>query len=397
MCIPAFADGNDPESPSQLVPIGTLDRIAADNSPAGAIESAVLFPWRSILIAGDHGPEDIHHDNIYVQMMDGGPVLYYTSIPARRGTPNVLADPGLLFHFFSRDGVTYTVYATSSYEDGWSSELSLGLSIEFIYDTCGCTEQTVPIGDAGEDQIVLVGTEVTLDATASYDPYGPDTDDLIYRWECYAAPEEVLLSDDGKTAITRFTPTTLGHYYFRLFILDQFGGGSFNRSPVAYVRIAAVEDPSDPNLLEVNAGRLQEVEVGDVVILDGSQSESPSGTSYVWEQTNPVGIMDLSNLADAFGMTPCSGPCYASNFDADSDVDGIDLALLANNWGAVSITNASQLVAQFVAGIARPHIFKLTLSKDQTSVSETTIVAVHHPNVSEVLTPPPVEPECLIP
>ncbi|MDY6953160.1 MAG: hypothetical protein SWE60_16760, partial [Thermodesulfobacteriota bacterium] len=70
--------------------------------------SGFPLPWRGILIGGDHGSEGIHHDDCYVQI-DNGPVLYYTTIPARR-QDNALPDQGLLWHLFTREGSTYTVY-----------------------------------------------------------------------------------------------------------------------------------------------------------------------------------------------------------------------------------------------------------------------------------------------
>jgi hypothetical protein len=158
-----------------------------------------------------------------------------------------------------------------------------------------------------------------------------------------------------------------------------------------------VDDPDDPDLLNANAGSPQEVTVGDTVTLDGSQSVSPDGILYFWEQTNPVGSDDVKNLAEVFGSISCNGSCYRANFNADTTVDGLDVAILANNMGAANLTNTDQPMTQFVAGIARPHIFRLTISDGGNSTSETAIVAVHHPNVDKVLTPPAVDPICLVP
>ena len=46
--------------------------------------------------------------------------------------------------------------------------------IDFLYGTNGCTEQTVPVTDAGTDQIMPVGSVVPLDAFVSYDPFEDD-------------------------------------------------------------------------------------------------------------------------------------------------------------------------------------------------------------------------------
>ena len=357
-------------------------------------QDAIILPWRGVLIGADHGSSDIHYDNIYIQI-NNGPIMYQTSVPARRQN-SVQADQGLLWHFFSRDNASYTTYASSADYGELSSELSEGFTIDFSYDAFGCTEQTVPVADAGVDQTVQVGSVVTLDASGSHDPFEEDTSNLVYRWECYSAPEAVSLSDEGQTAVTTFTANTAGHYYFRLNVRDQVDESSFNRSPVDYLRVLVVDNPGDPDLLDANAGRMQQAETGEIITLDGSKSRGPSGnTTYQWEQINPLGSSDLSNLSKVLGVIGCSGECYRANFDADSDVDGTDIALLAGNWGEVVITDADQSVASFTAGIARPHIFKLTVGDGLNSASETTIVAVNHPNVFNILTPPPADEACL--
>jgi hypothetical protein len=384
----AYADGGfSMMSDSELM---------AEKANLALLEADFVIPWRGTLIGANHGPELVHHDNAYVQI-NGGPIHYYTSTPARK-EGNSLPDMGFAWHLFSRDQATYTVYASSSLLDGTTSELSIPISILYDFDTNGCTEQTVPIADAGPDQIVQTNTLVTLDGGASYDPYGPDTDDLFYVWECYAAPvTTVELNSAENSPVATFTPTTSGNYYFRFSVRDQFEGASYNRSAISYVRVNVVDDPADPDLLIANAGSPQEVAVGDTVALDGSRSIGPAGFSYSWEQTNPVGKEDVKNLAEVFGSIGCSGACYRANFNADEVVDGSDVAILASNMGPVDLFNADQAMPQFVAAIARPHIFRLTISDGENSTYETTIAAVHHPNVDEVLTPPDVDPICLVP
>jgi hypothetical protein len=356
-------------------------------------EDPIPLPWRGVLIGADHTSPAVHHDNVYVQI-GGGPTAYYTSTPARQ-EGSALVDPGILFHIFTRDTTPYTVYVTSSYSNGLESELSEGLTIQGDYiGSSSCTEQTVPVADAGEDQVVTVGTSVTLDATDSHDPYSPDTPQLSYRWEPYSAPEAVTLSPDAQTPVTGFTPTTVGNYYFRLTVRDEVWGASFNRSPPAYVRVSAVLDRNDPNLLHADAGRPRQVEVGQFVTLDGGRSVGPSDTTYRWEQTNPIGARELQSMAASFGTTDCNGACYKTNFDANSVVDGKDVALLANNWGPATIAFADRPIAQFLATVARPHIFRLSLNDGIAYTEDTTIVAVHHPDVAEVVTPPPFDPLC---
>ncbi|MBI9088360.1 MAG: hypothetical protein JEZ12_04030 [Desulfobacterium sp.] len=351
------------------------------------------LPFRGILIGGDHGSGDIHHDNIYVRI-DGGPLLYQTSIPGRK-KGNLLPDAGLLWHYHTRDNSEITVYASSSWEDGVESALSVPFSLFYSYPSWGCSEQTVPLADAGPDQLVGVGTPVTLDGSWSHDPHGLDTPGLAFRWECYSAPESsVPLSDEGKASLVTFTPGQEGNYYFRLTVRDMLGQDTFNRSPVAYVRVAVVEDTQALDLLKANAGRTQQARMGRRVTLDGSGSVSARDVvSYNWVHENPLGTTDIYRMANQLGNVGCQENCYPVNFDADDDVDGMDIGLLAANFGAIDLPDGE--VVQFMARIARPHIFRLTISDGMDTDSETTLVAVNHGDAGPVLTPPPVEESCL--
>jgi len=362
----------------------------ADRSVAQALTAG--YPWRGLLIGADHGGGDIHHDNIYIRINEG-PILYQTTIPARKAG-NQLPDAGLLWHFFTRDQTRITVYATSAFVSGTQSDLSDPFPLDFSYPVpATCTEETVPQAVAGEDQLVAVGTSVTLDGSLSYDPYTPDNQNLIYSWECYSAPEsQVVLSDEGKNESTTFTPNQAGHYYFRFTIRDRVDSAAFNRSPVSYVRITAVADTAD--FISANPGRPQQVQVGETAVLDGSHSRSTNAiVSYTWTLENPMGPKDIENISGILGSSDCRGSCYLSNYDADDDVDGSDLAVLAANYSVPDLPGEE--ILDFVPAIARPHIFKLTIDDGLRTDSETTILSVHHENATPVLTPPDTDPACL--
>ncbi|MCP4689613.1 MAG: hypothetical protein GY859_16285 [Desulfobacterales bacterium] len=389
---PVFAAEAAPLAPPEyLHTAGAMFNAAGDSPDAEAADNG--WPWRGLLIGADHGAGNIHHDNIYIKI-DDGPILYQTTIPARK-EGNLLPDQGLLWHFYTRDDTTFTVYAVSCLVDGLCSDLSDPFPLYFSYPSFGCTEQTVPVSDAGVDQVVLMGAETTLDASGSYDPHAPDTEELVYIWECYAAPEaSVALGNNDQSAMVSFTPDVAGNYYFRLSVRDQLAGESFNRGPAAYVRVSAVNDPDDPYLVNANAGRTQQAEVGGVVALDGSLSRCLEQTAvYEWTHVNPPGERALSDLAAVLGADGCQGGCYKANFDADSDVDGADIALLAAAWGGVTLPD--QKTVQFIPTLPGPYIFRLTVSDGIHQESETTIVAVNHPNANPALTPPEVDADCL--
>lgn len=388
-----FAGRAAAEGPASVQSVNELTAVTLPaGGAAGGLDDG--YAYRGILIGADHGEGDIHHDNVYVSI-NGGPVMYQTTIPARKAG-NLLPDAGLLWHFYTRDDTEITVYATSAWQNGVASALSLPFPLPFLYpQPATCTEQTVPVAVAGDDQLVNVGEQVTLDGSLSYDAYAADNSSLIYRWECYSAPESaVTLSDEGQADVITFTPNAPGNYYFRFNVRDDVDGSSFNRSPVAYVRVAAVEDMDRQPYISANAGRTSQAQVGQVVTLDAGQSRCSSPvTSFVWSLENPLDSNDIVNISNSIGTTGCQENCYLSNFDADSDVDGMDLAILADNYSGLDLPD--QEVVQFVAGISRPHIFKLTISDGTQTDSETTIVAVNHENANSVLTHPEVEESCL--
>lgn len=358
-----------------------------------AMESAGEgYPWRGVLIGADHGSENIHHDNIFVRI-NQGPVIYQTTIPARQEGSR-LPDPGLLWQFYSRDHTLITVYATSAEVGGRESELSDPFALYFSYPVpAECSVQTVPRAVAGPDQVVAAGTPVVLDGSLSHDPHGPDNQDLDYTWACFSAPDAtVTLSDEGRASVVTFTPVQAGRYYFRLRVKDKTQGELFNAGPVDYVRVCAVDDTRP--YLSANAGRTRQARIGDVVILDGSQSRGSSPiVSYSWTLENPLNPEDIRNMAGLLGTGLCQGTCHLANWNADDSVDGRDLALLAANYGPIFLPD--QAMVSFQPGIARPHIFKLTVSDGSLTDSETTIVAVNHPHADPLLTPPPVDSSCV--
>ena len=68
---------------------------------------AVTSSLRGVTIGADRYLVEAHYDNAYIQI-DNGPIIYQTSMPARRKN-SVHSDPGLLWHLFSRDNASYTI------------------------------------------------------------------------------------------------------------------------------------------------------------------------------------------------------------------------------------------------------------------------------------------------
>ncbi len=132
-----------------------------------------------------------------------------------------------------------------------------------------------PVANAGTNRYVAVGTFVTLDGTASYDPLGGP---LTYEWVIDSRPtgSTAVLSDPASVNPS-FTPDVVGHYSVRLVVRNTGG------------------DASDPSWMTVTAGTQPIADpgpdqsglaVGSQVTLDGSGSSAPDGNvplSFSWE------------------------------------------------------------------------------------------------------------------
>lgn len=306
--------------------------------------------WRGVVVGGTPAvgatPEDdgkLYYYDVFVKIDDGNAV-YLTSLPSQNGK-----DLGYLLQYFPRDGQSYQfqIIACDSHGyEGPPSEWSDPFASVFV--TYDCPAETVPIADPGTDQVVAVGTSVPLDGSGSYDLFSDDSLNLQYYWECYAAPEAVTLSDPCAVSPT-FTPSTAGSYYFRLHVRDKVNDSDFNRSPIRYVKVDAVEDIYD--FVVTNPGPAQNVPLGSTAVLDGSLSDTSSATVYYrWEALNKT----------------------------------------------VEIQNADQPVASFVPDAIGTYVFQLTVITDDDFSSKITLVSVYdEAAVGSLHTPEIINGDCI--
>lgn len=102
-----------------------------------------------------------------------------------------------------------------------------------------------PVANAGPDQVVQCGEEVTLDGSASTDP---DNDIALYEWfEHFEQPEQVLLGTGESIEIT----LPAGEHVITLRVMDAVGDTSIDEV------VVNVEDAEPPILnLSVSPSRL---------------------------------------------------------------------------------------------------------------------------------------------
>ncbi len=152
-----------------------------------------------------------------------------------------------------------------------------------------------PAVDAGDDQAVDPGTEVTLSGSGS----DPDGDRLSYSWkQTNGVP--VVLSSATLASPTFTAPTKINNQplTFELTVSDGYGGKASDTTSVKVGKTTV-------SLLKANAGQDQTVEQGAQVDLDGSESSAPNGEelTFAWTQTFGEQVMLDGDNTDAPSFT----------------------------------------------------------------------------------------------
>ncbi len=149
------------------------------------------------------------------------------------------------------------------------------LDSEFAFVSINASAVNLPpVASAGNNQNVLTGTTVTLDASASSDA---NRDLLTYNWAFVSKPasSNARLSDITSAKPT-FQADTGGSYVFSLIVSD----GKLN-STTAYTTVTAANANLAPT---AKPGSSQFVVTGAQVTLDGSTSSDPNRNplTYSW-------------------------------------------------------------------------------------------------------------------
>jgi hypothetical protein len=156
----------------------------------------------------------------------------------------------------------------------------------------------LPIANAGLDQTVDEGVQVTLDGSGSSDT-APGTV-TGYSWTQTDGPIVTLDNTiPSRPTFTAPSVTTTTNLIFELIVTDNEGGVSAPDTVTIKVNNVNAGIPI------ADAGTNQVVDEGDVVTLDGSgSSDTAPGTvtGYSWTQTDATGI--TVNLTGATTVTP---------------------------------------------------------------------------------------------
>ena len=158
-----------------------------------------------------------------------------------------------------------------------------------------------PVANAGEDKTVGQYDYVCLDGSASSDPNG---DNITYNWTITSMPDGIEAMLDNSVAVAPcFTPNEVGDYMVQLIVNDDEYDSDSDTVTIS------VEGNSRP---VADAAEDRDVNVGEEVCLNGSESSDPDGDNitYSWAITSrPVGSnANAANLDDPGTVNPCFTP-----------------------------------------------------------------------------------------
>lgn len=152
----------------------------------------------------------------------------------------------------------------------------------------GSTTFYAPVAKAGDDQNVLAGSVVYLDANSSYDPDGSI---VSYAWT-QTDGEPVDLSSSDAAAVSFTAPNIDTELMFELAVIDS-------DNAIATDTISITVQQLINQRPVANAGTSFYANIGSTVTLNGEQSYDPEGgeLTYQWEQISGYTV-DLSSAHD---------------------------------------------------------------------------------------------------
>lgn len=199
------------------------------------------------------------------------------------------------------------------------------------------------VANAGADQNVVTGAQVTLDGSASHAAQG---ETLTYLWTATSIPTGSSAALIGATTVRpTFTADVDGEYTFSLVVNDGVEDSSADSVIITATAAASNSAPG------ANAGSIQNVKTGDSVTLDGSSSSDADGDTltYTWAATSiPTG--SSATLSDETVVNPTFTPDIAGDYIFSLVVNDGQVDSAATSVTITASTPASNSVPLAKAG-----------------------------------------------
>ncbi|MBI4648488.1 MAG: hypothetical protein HY738_18380, partial [Bacteroidia bacterium] len=186
----------------------------------------------------------------------------------------------------------------------WQSNWQDGSGYGIYMDQFSFSTQQInkpPIANAGNNQTVNVGTQVTLNGSGSTDY---DGDIITYSW-AQVSGANITLSNLNFATPT-FTPNSAGIYEFQLIVND----GKANSAPD---NVIITVNGITNQIPLANAGNDQTVNTGTQVALNGSGSSDADSDvmTYSWTQVSGTNV----TLTNPNSATPTFIPNFAGTYE----------------------------------------------------------------------------------
>lgn len=226
--------------------------------------------------------------------------------------------------------------------------LTLIVAILFVFSSCeeitnALGLNSTPVANAGEDQTVDFGVEVTLNGSGSSDA---DGDSLTYSWTLNsypsaAGPNDALIAG-ATNAIAQVTPKVAGTYVFDLEVSDEYGSSSDSVTIIVLAQVA----PATPTGLTVGGATESTLTV--------SWNASDGADDYtVYRDTSSTGAFSASvysGSATSFTDTGLfSGVTYWYMVMASNDTGDSALSSAVSGTTTAEATEAPSTPANLTA------------------------------------------------
>ncbi len=294
-------------------------KVVADTDNAAPVANAgtdLNVPTGSLVTLDGSQSSDVNND----------PLTYSWILATPGGSNATLSDPTLFNPTFTAD-VDGTYIAELVVNDGTQDSAPSSITID------AASGNSAPTANAGPDQNVATGSNITLDGSGSQDA---DNDSLTFAWSLVSIP------DGSSATLTKgtqpdpiFTADLDGTYVAKLVVND----GSVDSAPDT-ITITASSNNSAPM---ADAGPQQNVSTGAFVTLDGSGSQDADNDplTYIWTMVSkPAG--STAGLSNNTQVDP--------SFTADTD--GTYVIELVVNDGIVDSEPASVSITASTANSA---------------------------------------------
>ncbi len=200
-----------------------------------------------------------------------------------------------------------------------------------VYRVVHCSQNHLPVANAGEDGEWLVGDMVVLNGCNSIDG---DGDDLVYKWRQIDGPALPDGWDDG-TCQPQFLAEDSESWCFELLVDDEW-----IESLPDVVCHNAIPNNNQPPIARCPSGSLA-FRPGQVVLLDGAGSFDPNGDelSFHWSQTGGEAVA-ISAPDEALASF------RAPQLDTDEQTRELEFTLAISDARAEDVTCTADILIE---------------------------------------------------